>query len=95
MGISRKVSQVLVSLSFNDKSLPPKKPDNILVDYQVKNGKTVNFSFVISDWGTAGYKDAFFGGTPVYASPNAFTFSDMKDIFAVSRMAMELFIPGK
>ena len=71
------------------------KPNNILVDFDLINGKVHNFTFAIGDWGTAGHKDKHYGGTPVYASPNAFAYSATKDLFALSRMAMELFVPGK
>ena len=52
-----------------------------------------NFSFVIADWGTSGSADQHFGGTPVYASGNAFITSFNKDIFAFGRIAAELYLP--
>ena len=30
-----------------------KKPENILVDYQVRNGAVTNFDCFLADWGTA------------------------------------------
>ena len=52
---------------------------------------------VVGDWGSAhlgpfvshGPDMTYFGGTPVYAGPNTFTF-DNKDFFSFSRLAMEL-----
>ena len=48
---------------------------------------------VISDWGTSGYRDEHYGGTPVYASGNSFNQSGNKDIFAFGQIAAELFLP--
>ena len=59
----------------------------------MKNGKVTDFKFVISDWGTAGNVDEHYGGTPVYASGNAFNGSANKDIFAFGRIAAELYLP--
>ena len=53
----------------------------------------MDFSFVVSDWGTAGYNNQHFGGTPVYASGNAFNNSNNKDIFAFGQIAAELYLP--
>ena len=69
------------------------QPDNILVDYTENHGKVTNFSFVIADWGTSGDQDDHYGGTPVYASGNAFNESANKDIFAFGRIAAELYLP--
>ena len=67
------------------------KPENVLVDYTENNGQVTNFSFVLGDWGTAGNRVEFFGGTPTYASPNAFRRSEVKDIFAFGIVAAELY----
>ena len=67
------------------------KPDNLLVDYDLENGRVVNFQVVIGDWGTAGNEREHFGGTPIYASPVAFEEMRMKDIFAFGQIAFELF----
>ena len=56
------------------------------------NGNLTNFSFVIGDWGTSGYMSDHFGGTPMYASPNAFRMSEVKDLFAFGRIAAELYL---
>ena len=69
------------------------QPDNILVDYTENEGKVTNFSFVIADWGTSGEYDQHFGGTPVYASGNAFFESGNKDMFAFGRITAELYLP--
>ena len=69
------------------------QPDNILVDYSIKKGKVTEFIFVLADWGTSGDFDQHFGGTPVYASGNAFIGSVNKDIFAFGRIAAELYLP--
>jgi hypothetical protein len=71
------------------------KPENCLVDYSFVmdanglNGE-LHFEMVVGDWGTSGYHDKHFGGTPMYASSQAFQASQMKDIFAFGRIAMEL-----
>ena len=56
-----------------------------------------DFTFVIGDWGTSGDSAEHFGGTPVYASPNTFRASRVKDLFAFGRIAAELYFdkPGK
>ena len=69
-----------------------KKPDNILVDYNDRNGRVSEFTFVVSDWGTAGVHEKHFGGTPMYASPNTFQISRDKDLFAFGRIAAELYL---
>ena len=71
---------------------PFKKPENVLVDYDVVNGDVVNFEIAISDWGTAGSREKHYGGTPMYASSTAFQESQMKDLFAFGRIAMELYL---
>ena len=52
------------------------------------------FSFVVADWGTSGMENQHYGGTPVYASGNAFRpgGSTNKDIFAFGRIAAELYL---
>ena len=67
------------------------KPDNLLVDYDLVNGRVVNFQIVIGDWGTAGNSNEHFGGTPVYASSVAFELNRMKDLFAFGQIAFELY----
>ena len=47
----------------------------------------------VADWGTAGSEKKHFGGTPMYASKLAFRGHQSKDLFAFSRIAMELFFP--
>ena len=69
------------------------QPDNILVDYTENEGKVTSFDFVVADWGASGHQDTHFGGTPVYASGNAFNKSSNKDIFAFGRIAAELYLP--
>ena len=71
------------------------KPDNILVDFDFENGRVINFEFVFSDWGTAGQEYVHFGGTPLYASPDCFHRSSMKDLFAFGRIASELCLDGQ
>ena len=68
------------------------KPENFLVDYDVVNGEAVNFEMAIGDWGTAGITEQHFGGTPMYASSQAFQASKIKDLFAFGRIAMELYL---
>ena len=68
-----------------------KKPDNILVDYNDTDGSVTDFTFVIGDWGTSGIDNKHYGGTPMYASPNAFQQSQVKDLFAFGRIAAELY----
>ena len=63
------------------------------MDYNENNAKVTNFSFVIGDWGTSGNEVEHYGGTPVYASGNAFIYSANKDIFAFGRIAAELYLP--
>ena len=74
-----------------------KKPDNILVDYNINSGCVTDFSFAVGDWGTSGGCDKYFGGTPMYASPTTFQGSKVKDLFAFGRIAAELYLeePGK
>ena len=50
------------------------------------------FGFVLADWGTSGDLEDHFGGTPAYASGNAFNESANKDIFAFGRIAAELYL---
>ena len=69
-----------------------KKPENVLVDYDVVNDDVVNFEIAVSDWGTAGSREKHYGGTPMYASSQAFQQSQMKDLFAFGRIAMELYL---
>ena len=69
-----------------------KKPDNILVDFDDKNGKITNFSFVVGDWGVSWRWEKFYGATPMYASPNAFQDSAVKDLFAFGIIAAELYL---
>lgn len=47
---------------------------------------------VISDWGTGGIRDEHYGGTPMYASSQTFQDSEMKDLLAFGRVAMELYL---
>lgn len=68
-----------------------KKPDNLLVDFDIVDGRVENFEMAISDWGTAGVDKNHFGGTPMYASRHAFTWNYNKDLFAFGRIAMELY----
>ena len=69
------------------------KPGNILLDYTEKAGKVTELTgLVISDWGTSGYRDEHYGGTPVYASGNCFNMSGQKDIFAFGQIAAELYL---
>ena len=63
------------------------------MDYTESQGKVTSFSFVIADWGSAGWKEKHYGGTPVYASATAFQKSADKDIFAFGRIAAELYLP--
>ena len=69
-----------------------KKPDNLLVDFDVVNGRVDNFTMVVGDWGTAGRFEKHMGGTPMYASRVSFQNDKNKDIFAFGRIAMELFL---
>jgi L,D-peptidoglycan transpeptidase YkuD (ErfK/YbiS/YcfS/YnhG family) len=55
------------------------------------NGE-LHFEMAIGDWGTSGNRDEHFGGTPMYASSRAFQVSQMKDLFAFGRIAMELYL---
>ena len=63
-----------------------------MVDYNINNARATDFTFVVSDWGTSGDEDKHFGGTPMYASPNTFQESKVKDLFAFSRIAAELYL---
>ena len=69
-----------------------KKPDNLLVDFDLVNGRVENFEMVVSDWGTAGAAERHMGGTPMYASRAAFQYDFNKDLFAYGRIALELFL---
>ena len=51
-----------------------------------------DFTFVVSDWGTSGELRDHFGGTAMYASPNTFRDSKVKDLFAFGRIAAELYL---
>ena len=68
------------------------KPENILVSYDLINGEVKNFDFKLADWGTAGWNEAFFGGTPGYASRLMFLRAVDKDLFSIGRLAMDLFV---
>ena len=63
------------------------------MDYKEQGGKLTNLSLVLSDWGTAGYEPAHFGGTPVYASGYSFNRNGDKDFFAFGQIAAELYLP--
>ena len=63
------------------------------MDYAERAGKVTSFSFVVSDWALSGEKSDYFGGTPVYASANAFNVSGQKDIHAFGQIAAELYLP--
>ena len=69
-----------------------KKPDNLLVDFDLVNGRVENFEMVVTDWGTAGTFEQHMGGTPMYASRGAFHTDYNKDLFAYGRIALELFL---
>lgn len=56
------------------------------------NGEAINFEMAISDWGTSGHYERHYGGTPMYASSQAFNFSTIKDLFSFGRIAMELYL---
>ena len=65
----------------------------MLVDFDLRpNGDVDNFEMVVGDWGTAGYKKKHMGGTPMYASRVAFQDDHNKDLFAIGRIAMELYL---
>ena len=64
------------------------------MDYTEQAGKVTNLTGLnLSDWGTSGVKSDYFGGTPVYASANAFNVSGQKDIHAFGQIAAELYLP--
>ena len=69
-----------------------KKPDNLLVDFDLVNGRVKNFEMVIGDWGTAGGEKRHFGGTPMYASRGAFQWDHNNDMFTFGRIALELYL---
>ena len=69
-----------------------KKPDNLLVNFDLVNGHVENFEMVVTDWGTARSKKEHMGGTPMYASRGAFQDEYNKDLFAYGRIALELFL---
>ena len=62
-----------------------------MVDYNDINGRITDFDFVVADWGTSGWEEEHFGGTPMYASPNTFQRSEVKDLFAFGRIAAEMY----
>ena len=63
------------------------------MDYTEEAGKVTHLTgLVISDWGTSGYSDEHYGGTPVYASGNCFNQSGQKDLFAFGQIAAELYL---
>ena len=70
----------------------PKKPDNLLVNFDLVNGRVDNFEMVVADWGTAGDDKKHYGGTPMYASRGAFLNSYSKGLLAFGRIAMELYL---
>ena len=75
--------------------MKPKKPENILVDYNETEGKVTGFRCVLADWGTANFDGGkFYGGTPIYAGPRSFE-SGTKDLFSFGRLALELFLPDQ
>ena len=93
--IRKQVLQGLKKVAIRDVSRDSHgdiKPDNILVDYNIVNGRVTDFGFVVGDWGTAGRRNEHFGGTPVYASSKAFELSGTKDLFAFGRIAAELYL---
>ena len=67
-----------------------KKPENVLVSFK-RSFKRSDFEFKLADWGTAGMNEAFFGGTPGYASKQLFNFAP-KDYFSVGRSALNLIV---
>ena len=76
------------------------KPQNLLVDFDtainVVNGQEqlVDNSFLlrVTDFGAAGWMESHFSATPLYASPTCFEDSNMKDIFAFTRLVLILFM---
>ena len=62
------------------------------MSYDLVNGEVTNFDFKLADWGTAGWNEAFFGGTPGYASKELFNLFGKKDFFSIGRLAMDLFV---
>ena len=70
-----------------------KQPENVLVDYEIRNGVVKNFNCTLSDWGTAYISgtNEFMGGTPGYAGPKSFETRN-KDVFSFGRLAAELFM---
>ena len=47
---------------------------------------------VVADWGTAGIEEKHYGGTPMYAPRGAFQYDHNKDLFALGRIALELYL---
>ena len=68
------------------------QPENILVDYEVKDENVTSFKMVVADWGSSWVTEeggTHMGGTPVYAGPNTYNQYN-KDLFSFGRLAMEL-----
>ena len=84
-----KLNNLLTILSLFEK--PNKKPENILVDYDLNDTAVSNFRCYLADWGSSG---DHLGGTPMYAGPR--TYEDTsKDLFSCGRLALELFLQPK
>lgn len=72
------------------------KPSNILVDFQLDNNNHLivdSFKFFVSDFGAAGWLEKHYGGTPFYAGPTTFEDSKSKDMYAFTRITLELYLP--
>ena len=86
MEISRTFGSNFLKVGRNEK--PKNQPDNILVDYNFKDGKVSKFECYLADWGTAGNHK---GGTPMYAGPRTYKTYN-KDLFSFGRLTLELFL---
>ena len=77
------------------------KLTNILVDFDLDVNGTLKFDkktgkycfdFCVTDFGAAGWLEMHFGGTPGYAAPTTFVDSQAKDIYAFTRITMDLYM---
>ena len=55
------------------------------------NDEVTEFEFLLTDWGTSGGNQKFYGGTPGHCSDKMY-FHAGKDAFSLSRLALDLFV---
>ena len=61
------------------------------MSYSVVDDEVTDFEFSLTDWGTSGHNEKFFGGTPGHCS-NWMYKNAYKDTFSLIRLALDLFV---